>query len=76
MVLELKLRKIGNSVGVVLPKNVLNHLKVHEGDAVYITEASDRSVRMSPANAEFTRQMETAQDIIKRYRNALRELAK
>ncbi len=76
MVLELKLRKVGNSVGVVLPKDVLNHLKVHEGDVVCITEAADGSVRMGPANAEFTRQMEAAKDVLRRYRNTLRELAK
>lgn len=76
MVLELKLRKIGNSVGLVLPKTVLNRLNVHEGDAVCITEAADGSVRMAPANAEFARQMEAAGDVVRRYRNTLRELAK
>jgi putative addiction module antidote len=76
MVLELKLRKIGNSVGVVLPKHVLNHLKVHEGDAVCVTDAADGSVRMAPANAEFTQQMEAAKDVVRRYRNTLRELVK
>lgn len=76
MVLELKLRKVGNSVGVVLPKEALAHLKVDEGDTVCLTEAADGSLRMSPAKVEFTRQMEAAQKIIKRYRNTLRELAK
>jgi putative addiction module antidote len=76
MVIELKLRKVGNSVGLVLPKEVLAHLDVDEGDTICITEAADGSVRLAPASAEFTRQMETAKDIIKRYRNTLRELAK
>jgi putative addiction module antidote len=76
MVLELKLRKIGNSVGVVLPKEALAHLKVGEGDTVSVTDAPDGSLRFAPANAEFTRQMKVAQDIMRRYRNALRELAK
>jgi len=76
MVIELKLRKVGNSVGLVLPKDVLAHLDVGEGDTVCVTEASDGSVRLAPANAEFTRQMEAAKDIVKRYRNTLRELAK
>ena len=76
MVLELKLRKVGNSVGVVLPKEALAHLKVDEGDTICLTEAADGSLRMSPAKAEFTRQMDAAQKIIKRYRNTLRELAK
>lgn len=76
MVLELKLRKVGNSVGVVLPKDVLAHLKVGEGDTVCLTEAADGSVRMTPAKAEFTRQMAAAKDVVRRYRNTLRELAK
>jgi putative addiction module antidote len=76
MVLELKLRKVGNSVGVVLPKDVLAHLKVREGDKICITDAADGSVRLAPSSAEFTRQMEAANDIIRRYRNTLRELAK
>ena len=76
MVVELKLRKVGNSVGVVLPKEVLAHLKVSAGDTVCVTEAADGSLRIGLASAEFTRQMEKAEDIIRRYRNTLRELAK
>lgn len=76
MVLDLKLRKIGNSVGLVLPKEALAHLKVTEGDSVCVTEAADGSLRLSPTNAEVTRQMEVVQDVMKRYRHTLRELAK
>ena len=76
MVIELKLRKVGNSVGLVLPKEVLAYLDVGEGDSVSVTEAADGSLRLAPASAEFTRQMDAAKDVIKRYRNTLRELAK
>ena len=76
MVLELKLRKVGNSVGVVLPKEALAHLKVGEGDVVCVTDAADGSLRVAATNAEFSRQMDIAKDIMHRYRNALRELAK
>lgn len=76
MVLELKLRKIGNSVGVVLPKEVLTHLHAQEGDTICVTEAADGSLRMSPTSPEVTRQLEAAQSLVRRYRNALRELAK
>jgi putative addiction module antidote len=76
MVLELKLRKVGNSVGVILPKEALAHLKVGEGDSVSVTEGPDGSLRLSPCTAEVTRQMEVAQDVMKRYRHTLRELAK
>jgi putative addiction module antidote len=76
MVLELKIRKVGNSVGVILPKQALTHLKVEEGDTVSITEAADGSLRISPHKAEVARQLAGAQDVLKRYRNTLRELAK
>lgn len=76
MVLELKLRKVGNSVGVILPKEALAHLRVEEGDSVTVTEAPDGSLRLSPHKAEVSRQMEVAKDVMKRYRHTLRELAK
>jgi putative addiction module antidote len=76
MVLELKLRKIGNSVGVVLPKEALAHLKSSEGDTVCVTESADGSLRISPTKAAVAKQLEAAQDIIRRYRTTLRELAK
>ncbi len=76
MVLELKLRKVGNSVGVVLPKEALSHLKVKEGDVVCVTESADGSLRVSPNSAAVRRQLEVAQDVIRRYRNTLRELAR
>jgi putative addiction module antidote len=76
MVLELKLRKIGNSVGVVLPKEALAHLKVQEGNTICVTESPDGSLRMSPTDPKVTRQLDVAQNLVRRYRNALRELAR
>jgi putative addiction module antidote len=76
MVLELKLRKVGNSVGMILPKEALAHLNVEEGDSVSVTDGPDGSLRLSPTKADVSRQMEVAQDVMKRYRHTLRELAK
>jgi putative addiction module antidote len=76
MVLELKLRKVGNSVGVILPKEALAHLNASEGDSVSVTEGPDGSLRLSPTKPEVTRQMEVVRDVMKRYRHTLRELAK
>lgn len=76
MVVELKLRKIGNSLGVVLPKEVLTHLKVGEGDTLCVTEAVDGGLRIGPSDDEFKKQMEAADSVISRYRRTLRELAK
>jgi putative addiction module antidote len=79
MVLELKLRRVGNSVGVVLPKEAVAKLNVREGDSVCLTDAPDGSLRVTPVTEgreQFARQMEAAEEIIRRYRNTLRELAK
>ena len=76
MVLELKLRKVGNSVGLVLPKEALARLKAREEDALVFTEAPDGSFRITTGNADFARQMAAAEKLIDRYRNTLRELAK
>ena len=76
MMLEIKLRKVGNSVGVVLPKEALAYLKVAEGDVLCVTDAAEGSLRLTPAKPEFERQMQAAQDVVARYRNTLRELAK
>ncbi len=75
MALELKIRKIGNSLGVVLPKEALAHLKVEEGDTIIMTEAQD-GVRLSAANPEFAKTMAVFESISRRYRDTLRELAK
>ena len=75
MTIQLKVRKIGNSLGVVLPKEVLAHLKVEEGDAMTLTEAQD-GVRLSASNPEFAQSMAVFESLNRRYRNALRELAK
>ena len=75
MVLDLKLRKIGNSVGVVLPKEALSHLKVAEGDTLTLTETPD-GLRLTPASQEFAKSMAVFDSLNRRYRNALKELAK
>ena len=79
MVIELKLRKIGNSVGVVLPKEAMAKLNVQEGDTLTFTDAPDGSLRVTPATEgreQFAKQMKVAENVIRRYRNTLRELAK
>lgn len=75
MTLELKLRKIGNSIGVVLPKEALAHLEIGEGDTVTLSEAQD-GMRLTVSNPEFAKTMAVFESLNRRYRNALRELAK
>ena len=73
--IELKLTAIGNSVGVVLPKEALARLKVAEGDTLYITETPD-GYRLTPHDPAFEAQMVAARKIMKKRRAALRELTR
>jgi len=76
MAFELKVRKVGNSLGVVLPKEALAQLKVEEGQSLYLTEAPDGAYRVTAGDPEFARKMAVVESLSRRYRNALRELAK
>jgi putative addiction module antidote len=71
----LKVRKIGNSLGVVLPKDVLAKLRVSEGDELSVSETPN-GVALQRHDTELQEQIEAARRAMKRYRNALRELAK
>ena len=73
---ELKVRKFGNSLGVVLPKQVVARLNTRDGAALYLTEAPDGGYRLVPFDPTFEKKMKKAEDIIGRYRNALHVLAK
>lgn len=76
MAIETKVRRIGNSLGIVLPKEALNALKVEEGATLYLTEAPEGSLRVTPDQPGFAQKMKVAERLMGRYRNALRELAK
>lgn len=71
----LKLTAIGNSVGVILPKELLVKLGVQKGDTLYAVETPD-GVRLTTSDAEFEAQMAVARRVMKRRRAVLRELAK
>jgi putative addiction module antidote len=78
VVLELKLRKIGKSLGLVLPKEALARLNVGEGDTVTLTDAPEGGLHVTPATKgreQFAKQMHAAEGIIRRFPNTLHELA-
>jgi putative addiction module antidote len=70
----LKLTSIGNSVGVVLPKELLTRLGVGKGDTLYAIETGE-GLRLTVADAEFEAQMQVARRLMKKWRNVLHELA-
>jgi putative addiction module antidote len=71
----LKITQIGNSLGLILPKEMLARLKLEKGDAVFVTDTPD-GVAITPYNEDFDSQMTAARTVMKRRRNVLRELAK
>jgi putative addiction module antidote len=71
----LKLIPIGNSTGVILPKEVLTRLRVERGDQLTLVETPD-GFRIQASDPEFEREMEVAREIMRKDRAILRELAK
>ncbi|MCK6526605.1 AbrB/MazE/SpoVT family DNA-binding domain-containing protein [Myxococcota bacterium] len=71
----LKLTTVGNSTGVVLPKEVLARLGVQKGDSVYLTETPD-GFRLTPYDEEFARQISAAEEVMRDNRDVLRALAR
>jgi putative addiction module antidote len=72
---KVTVRKIGNSIGVILPAEAAATLKVREGDSLFLTH-SPEGFRLTPYDPDFARQVKVAEEGMKKYRNALRELAK
>lgn len=73
---ELKVRKFGNSLGVVLPKEIINRLHTADGGRLFLIEAADGTYCLTPYDPAFEEKMARADDIIGRYRNTLHALAK
>jgi putative addiction module antidote len=71
----LKLTQIGNSVGVILPKEVLAKLKVEKGDTLYVTE-SPSGVTLTPYDPAFEEQLKLGREFMHDYRDTFRALAK
>ena len=71
----LKLRKIGSSTGVILPKELLDGLHLKEGDQLFV-DANQNGLHLTPYDPEFEDTMQAFSRTRKKYRNALRQLAK
>ena len=72
----LKVRKVGNSLGLVLPKEVIGRLRTREGEDVFLLEGPNNTYRLTPFDPVFEKKMEKAEEIMARYRNTLHALAK
>ena len=76
VVATVKLKKIGNSAGLILPKDVMARLHLSVGDKFYATLTPEGGIRLTPYDPDFEKAMEVARRGMKIYRNALAELAK
>ena len=75
LMIKVKLTSIGNSMGIVLPKEALTKLKIGKGETLYLVE-SPEGFMLTPYQQNFEKQMEVAEKVMNKYRNALHELAK
>jgi putative addiction module antidote len=73
--MTLTVTAIGNSLGVLLPKEAASRLEVQKGDKLFLTKSAD-GYRITVYDPEFEEQMEVARKVMKKRRNALRQLAK
>jgi putative addiction module antidote len=71
----LKVTTTGHSLAVRIPQHVADRLRLHKGDELFLIDTED-GFRITPYNPDFDEQMQVAQGVIGRYRNAMRELAK
>jgi putative addiction module antidote len=75
-VMKLEVKKIGNSTGLILPKELLSRLNFGQGDWLTVVEMADGSLQLRRSDPVFDKGMEIAEKAMKTYRNALTELAK
>ena len=74
--LQPKVRKIGNSLGVALPKEAVSRLRAGDGDRLFLIEGPNGAYQLTPYDPSFEKKMEKSEQIIGRYRNTLHVLAK
>jgi putative addiction module antidote len=70
----IKIRKVGNSLGVTFPKDLLEELNIQEGDELYLIK-TERGFELTLYNPEFATEMEAYRHVARRHRNALRKLS-
>jgi putative addiction module antidote len=75
MINTLKLTTVGNSIGVVLPKELLSKLRVDKGDTLYVVETPD-GIELTAYRPDFATQMDAAETIMREKKDVLRKLAR
>ncbi len=74
--MKLEVKKIGNSTGLILPRKLLNQLKVEQGHWLHVTPLPDGGVRLTPYDPDFEETMSVVGELMEEYRDTLKALAK
>jgi putative addiction module antidote len=74
MAMTVKLTTVGNSTGIVLPKELLEKMRLQKGDVLHVLETPN-GIELTPLNPEFARQMDVAEKVMHEDRDILRKLA-
>ena len=74
MATTVKITTIGNSVGIILPKEILTRLHVEKGDSLYLLDTPE-GVQLTPYDQEFAAEMDAAKRVMRKHRDVLRKLA-
>lgn len=72
--MKLKITTVGNSAGVILPKELMARLRLEKGDALYATELPD-GIKLTPFDPKLAEQMEVAERVMRKRRTLLRKLS-
>jgi putative addiction module antidote len=72
----LQVRKIGNSVGLILPRELLARLRLQEGDKLYVVEQTERGLKLSPYDPKHAKAMDIARRAFREYADTFKALAK
>ena len=74
--MKLEIKKIGNSTGLILPKELLVRLGLEQGDELFVEELPDRAVKLSVYNPQHEKVMEIGREVFREYRETFKALAK
>jgi putative addiction module antidote len=71
----LQIKKIGNSLGLILPRDLLARLKLKEGDNLYVIEQTERGLKLSPYDPKHAKAMDIARRAFRKYADTFKALA-
>ena len=74
--MKLEIKKIGNSTGLILPKELLSRLGLNQGDHVFVTEGPDKTLSVTPYDPHHEKVMEIGREVFREYRETFKALAK